>query len=77
MSNARMNTHQVIGFQLIEHDFGNVTYRYMALLAKYPVAVKALTSAILNLIGDLICQVLQLFSALFPFNFFVKCYALC
>ncbi|GAU44864.1 hypothetical protein TSUD_329200 [Trifolium subterraneum] len=29
---------------------------YLALLAKYPVAVKALTSAILTLIGDLICQ---------------------
>ncbi|CAL5193255.1 unnamed protein product [Lathyrus oleraceus] len=29
---------------------------YMALLAKYPVPVKALTSAILTLIGDLICQ---------------------
>jgi len=25
MSIARMNTQQVIGFQLIEHDFGNVT----------------------------------------------------
>ncbi|ESW34014.1 hypothetical protein PHAVU_001G116800 [Phaseolus vulgaris] len=29
---------------------------YLALLEKYPVAVKALTSALLNLIGDLICQ---------------------
>ncbi|KAG4912846.1 hypothetical protein JHK82_053426 [Glycine max] len=29
---------------------------YLALLGKYPVAVKALTSSILNLIGDLICQ---------------------
>ncbi|XP_012569189.1 uncharacterized protein, partial [Cicer arietinum] len=31
-------------------------FRYLALLAKYPVAVKAITSAILTLIGDLICQ---------------------
>ncbi|TKY62762.1 Mpv17 protein [Spatholobus suberectus] len=29
---------------------------YLALLGKYPVPVKALTSAILTLIGDLICQ---------------------
>ncbi|KAL4277536.1 hypothetical protein HN51_060644 [Arachis hypogaea] len=29
---------------------------YLALLEKYPVAVKAITSAILTLIGDLICQ---------------------
>ncbi|KAG2683690.1 hypothetical protein I3760_10G044000 [Carya illinoinensis] len=29
---------------------------YMALLAKYPVSTKALTSALLTLIGDLICQ---------------------
>ncbi|XP_020219233.1 protein sym-1 [Cajanus cajan] len=31
---------------------------YLALLGKYPVPVKALTSAILTLIGDLVCQVL-------------------
>ncbi|XP_028223641.1 protein sym-1-like [Glycine soja] len=31
-------------------------YRYLALLGKHPVAVKALTSAILNLIGDLLCE---------------------
>ncbi|XP_041023346.1 protein sym-1-like [Juglans microcarpa x Juglans regia] len=30
---------------------------YLALLAKYPVSTKALTSALLTLIGDLICQV--------------------
>ncbi|XP_028761362.1 protein sym-1 [Neltuma alba] len=29
---------------------------YMALLGKYPIAVKAITSALLTLIGDLICQ---------------------
>ncbi|KAL9425158.1 hypothetical protein AB3S75_032150 [Citrus x aurantiifolia] len=29
---------------------------YLALLAKYPVATKAVTSALLTLIGDLICQ---------------------
>ncbi|XP_062167921.1 protein sym-1 [Alnus glutinosa] len=29
---------------------------YLALLAKYPVSIKALTSALLTLIGDLICQ---------------------
>ncbi|KAM3690708.1 hypothetical protein ACB094_09G142200 [Castanea mollissima] len=29
---------------------------YLALLAKYPVTIKALTSALLTLIGDLICQ---------------------
>ncbi|KAB1213459.1 Coatomer subunit delta [Morella rubra] len=29
---------------------------YLALLAKYPVSTKALTSALLTLIGDLICQ---------------------
>ncbi|KAK7286641.1 hypothetical protein RJT34_21781 [Clitoria ternatea] len=29
---------------------------YLALLAKYPVPVKALTSALLTLIGDLVCQ---------------------
>lgn len=29
---------------------------YLGLLAKYPVAVKAVTSALLTLIGDLICQ---------------------
>ncbi|XP_054800192.1 protein sym-1 [Prosopis cineraria] len=29
---------------------------YMALLGKYPISVKALTSALLTLIGDLICQ---------------------
>ncbi|KAF1858960.1 hypothetical protein Lal_00000781 [Lupinus albus] len=34
------------------------TTRYLALLEQYPVLVKALTSAILTLIGDLICQVL-------------------
>lgn len=43
-----------------EADDGGGTWSflswYMALLAKYPVPVKALTSAILNLIGDLICQ---------------------
>ncbi|RDY09205.1 Protein Mpv17, partial [Mucuna pruriens] len=30
--------------------------KYLALLGKYPVPVKALTSAILTLIGDLVCQ---------------------
>ncbi|KAB1200624.1 Protein Mpv17 [Morella rubra] len=30
--------------------------KYLALLAKYPVSTKALTSALLTLIGDLICQ---------------------
>ncbi|KAH1069627.1 hypothetical protein GYH30_006996 [Glycine max] len=30
--------------------------KYLALLGKHPVAVKALTSAILNLIGDLLCE---------------------
>ncbi|KAF7803965.1 protein sym-1 [Senna tora] len=29
---------------------------YLALLGKYPISVKALTSAVLTLIGDLICQ---------------------
>ncbi|KAB1203310.1 Coatomer subunit delta-3 [Morella rubra] len=32
---------------------------YLALLAKYPVSTKALTSALLTLIGNLICQVKQ------------------
>nr|XP_048321803.1 protein sym-1 isoform X2 [Ziziphus jujuba var. spinosa] len=30
---------------------------YLALLARYPVSIKALTSAFLTLIGDLICQI--------------------
>lgn len=31
--------------------------RYLSLLAKHPVITKAVTSAILTLVGDLICQV--------------------
>ncbi|KAF7819177.1 protein sym-1 [Senna tora] len=31
---------------------------YLSLLGKYPVRIKALTSALLTLIGDLICQIL-------------------
>ncbi|KAL5134646.1 PXMP2/4 family protein 4 [Glycine soja] len=38
------------------HDLTWFYYRYLALLGKHPVAVKALTSAILNLIGDLLCE---------------------
>lgn len=34
--------------------------RYMDLLVKFPVLTKAVTSALLNLIGDVICQVLLL-----------------
>ncbi|KAK6148560.1 hypothetical protein DH2020_019472 [Rehmannia glutinosa] len=31
-------------------------YRYLSLLAKYPVMTKAVTSAFLTLVGDVICQ---------------------
>ncbi|KAK4394935.1 Peroxisomal membrane protein 2 [Sesamum angolense] len=34
---------------------------YMSLLAKYPVMTKAVTSALLTLVGDVICQLEQLF----------------
>ncbi|MED6194090.1 hypothetical protein PIB30_025337 [Stylosanthes scabra] len=37
---------------------------YLGLLAKYPVAVKAITSAILTLIGDLVCQRTSIFTLL-------------
>ncbi|KAJ8437371.1 hypothetical protein Cgig2_020390 [Carnegiea gigantea] len=35
-----------------------LSYRYLELLAKFPVLTKAVTSAFLTLIGDLICQFL-------------------
>ena len=38
-------------------------FRYLALLSDYPVLTKSVTSALLTLIGDLICQVVCLFDS--------------
>lgn len=40
-------------------------FRYLALLSDYPVLTKSVTSALLTLIGDLICQVVCLFDSHF------------
>ncbi|KAF3442195.1 hypothetical protein FNV43_RR16111 [Rhamnella rubrinervis] len=39
-----------------EHNWSLLSW-YLTLLARYPVSIKALTSAFLTLIGDLICQI--------------------
>lgn len=54
---ACMYCELIISSSLHPYHYSKFVCRYLSLLGKHPVITKAVTSALLTLVGDVICQV--------------------